>query len=94
MFKPRAVYLFALFFFAMMFLFGFHTNIAMLVQERGLGTTADVSVVASSVSVVSFLVGIAYGKVSKTFGPSTLCIGFGCLSTGMLAVAAFATASR
>ena len=40
-------------------------------------------------SVVSFLVGIAYGKVSKTFGPSTLCIGFGCLSTGMLAVAAF-----
>ena len=43
----------------------------MLVQERGLGTTADVSVVASSVSVVSFLVGIAYGKVSKTFGPST-----------------------
>ena len=88
-FKPRAVYLFALFFFAMMFLFGFHTNIAMLVQERGLGTTADVSVVASSVSVVSFLVGIAYGKVSKTFGPSTLCIGFGCLSAGMLAVAAF-----
>ena len=47
------------------------------------------SVVASSVSVVSFLVGIAYGKVSKTFGPSTLCIGFGCLSAGMLAVAAF-----
>ena len=29
------MYLFALFFFAMMFLFGFHTNIAMLVQADG-----------------------------------------------------------
>nr|WP_260620365.1 MFS transporter [Gordonibacter massiliensis (ex Traore et al. 2017)] len=89
LFKPKAVYLFVLFFFAMMCLYGFHTNIAMLVQERRLGTTADVSVVASCVSIVSFLVGIAYGKLSKAFGAATLCVGFGCLASGMLAVSLF-----
>ena len=89
LFKPKAVYLFVLFFFAMMFLYGFHTNIAMLVGERNLGTTVNVSLVTSSVSVVSFLVGIAYGKLSKTFGPATLCLGFGCLAVGLLAVVVF-----
>ncbi len=83
------MYLFALFFCAMLFLYGFHTNIAMLMQERHLGTTADVSVVTSSISVVSFLVGIAYGKASQKLGRYTLVVGFVCLACGMLAVSLF-----
>ena len=89
LFRPKTVYLFALFFFAMLFLYGFHTNIAMLMQERHLGTTADVSVVTSSISVVSFLVGIAYGKASQKLGRNTLVVGFACLACGMLAVSLF-----
>ena len=89
LFRPKTVYLFALFFCAMLFLYGFHTNIAMLMQERHLGTTADVSVVTSSISVVSFLVGIAYGKASQKLGRYTLVVGFVCLACGMLAVSLF-----
>lgn len=84
LFCPRMVYLFALFFFAMMFLYVFNTNIAMLVKSRGFGTTADVSKITFTVSVVSFLLGIAYGGISKKLGRFTLAVGFGFLAAGML----------
>lgn len=84
LFCPRMVYLFALFFFAMMFLYAFNTNIAMLVKSRGFGTTADVSKITFTVSVVSFLLGIAYGGISKKLGRFTLAVGFGFLAAGML----------
>lgn len=76
LFKPRMVYLFVLFAFAMMFLYGFNTNIAMLVQERGLGNAADVSKIASVVSITSFLLGIIYGKVTEVCGRYTLVAGY------------------
>ena len=88
--KPRMLYLLALFMFAMMFLYGFNTNIAMLVQNRGLGTTADVSKIASAISITSFILGILYGGVSKLCGRYTLVIGFSLLACGML-VASFGT---
>lgn len=88
LFRPRMVYLFALFFFAMMFLYVFNTNIAMLVKSRGLGTTADVSKISFTVSVVSFLLGILYGGISKKLGRFTLTTGFCFLASGML-VASF-----
>ena len=88
LFCPRMVYLFALFFFAMMFLYVFNTNIAMLVKSRGLGTTADVSKISFTVSVVSFLLGILYGGISKKLGRFTLATGFCFLASGML-VASF-----
>lgn len=84
LFSPRMIYLFALFFFAMMFLYVFNTNIAMLVKSRGLGTTADVSKITFTVSIVSFLLGIAYGGVSKKLGRFTLAVGFCFLAAGML----------
>lgn len=84
--KPRVLYLIVLFMFAMMFLYGFNTNIAMLVQDRGLGTTADVSKIASTISVISFVLGILYGGVSKFLGRYTLVAGFGLLACGMLIV--------
>ena len=40
-------------------------------RSAHLGTTADVSVVTSSISVVSFLVGIAYGKASQKSSAAT-----------------------
>lgn len=83
LFRPRMIYLFVLFAFAMMFLYGFNTNIAMLVQERGLGNVADVSKVASLISITSFLLGIAYGKVSKVCGRYTLALGYVLLACGM-----------
>ena len=88
LFRPRMVYLLALFFFAMMFLYVFNTNIAMLVKSRGLGTTADVSKISFTVSVVSFLLGILYGGISKKLGRFTLTTGFFFLASGML-VASF-----
>lgn len=90
LFKPRMVYLFVLFAFAMMFLYGFNTNIAMLVQERGLGNAADVSKIASVVSITSFLLGIIYGKVTEVCGRYTLVAGYVLLACGML-VASFGT---
>lgn len=84
LFCPRMVYLFALFFFAMMFMYTFNTNIAMLVKSRDFGTTADVSKITFTVSIVSFLLGIAYGGISKKLGRFTLAVGFGFLSAGML----------
>lgn len=90
LFRPRMVYLFVLFFFAMMFLYVFNTNIAMLVKSRGLGTTADVSKISFTVSIVSFLAGILYGGISKKLGRFTLATGFCLLASGML-VASFGT---
>lgn len=88
LFKPRMIYLIVLFMVAMVFLYGFNTNIAMLVQERSLGTTSDISKIASTVSIMSFILGILYGKVSKLAGRYTLVLGFILLSCGML-VASF-----
>lgn len=93
LFKPRMVYLIILFGFAMMFLYGFNTNIAMLVQERGLGTTSDISKIASTISIMSFVLGILYGKVSRLAGRYTLVLGFVLLSCGML-IASFGSSLR
>ncbi len=84
--QPRMLYLLILFLFAMMFLYGFSTNIAMLVQDRGLGTTADVSKITSAISITSFVLGVLYGGVSKLCGRYTLAIGFSLLACGMFIV--------
>nr|WP_253904673.1 MFS transporter [Adlercreutzia sp. ZJ473] len=88
--NPRMLYLVVLFMFAMMFLYGFNTNIALLIKSRGLGTTADVSKVAFIVSVVSCCLGVLYGKVLGMMGRYTLTAGFGFLAAGMI-LASFGT---
>ena len=88
LFCSKTIYLFVLFFFAMMFLYVFNTNIAMLIKSRDLGTTADVSKITFTVSIVSFLLGIAYGAISKKLGRFTLTMGFCFLASGMF-VASF-----
>ena len=84
--RPRVVYLFVLFFFAMMCLYGYYTNIALLVQERQLGNTADIAGISSTISIVSLILGVLYGAVSRRLGRFTLTVGFGLLSLGMLVV--------
>ncbi|MCI2241265.1 MFS transporter [Adlercreutzia faecimuris] len=84
--RPRVVYLFVLFFFAMMCLYGYYTNIALLVQERSLGTTADIAGISSTISIASLVLGALYGLVSKRLGRFTLTVGFGLLACGMLVV--------
>ncbi len=88
LFAPKTVYLFILFFFAMMFMYGYYTNIALLVQDRQLGNTADIAAISSTISVVSLVLGMGYGAVSKLLGRYTLMTGFGLLSCGMFIVAA------
>lgn len=86
--NARTVYLFGLLFFAMAFLYTFHTNIALLVQDKGLGTTADVSKITFAVSIASFAVGLLYGKILKMMGRYTLAVGFAFLSIGFVTVVA------
>ncbi|MCI8468155.1 MAG: MFS transporter [Eggerthellaceae bacterium] len=85
--RPKMIYLLVIFFFAMMCLYGYYTNIAMLVQERQLGTTADVAGISSTISIVSLVLGVLYGAVSKRLGRFTLAVGFALLSCGMIVVA-------
>lgn len=84
--RPRVVYLFVLFFFAMMCLYGYYTNIALLVQERQLGTTADIAGISSVISLSSLVLGALYGLVSKRLGRFTLTVGFALLACGMFVV--------
>lgn len=84
LFKPRMVYLILVFMFAMVFIYGFNANIAMLIQSKNLGTTVDISKIASTISIMSFLLGIAYGKVSRLAGRYTLTLGFSLLSAGIV----------
>ncbi len=84
---PKIIYLLVLFSVAAMLLYGYYTNIALLVQERQLGNTADIAAVSSTVSIVSCILGIAYGIVSKTLKRFTLMTGFIILSAGMIIVA-------
>lgn len=82
--NPSAIYLFVLFFVATMFSYGFHTNVALLVSDRDLGSTMDVSFVTSTISITSFLLGVAYGATINRLGKSTLAIGFVLLACGMV----------
>lgn len=84
---PKCIYIFILFFFAMLFGFAFHTNIAMLVSEKNLGTVIDISVISAILNIVSFIIGICYGKIVKTMRRYTLFIGFLILAAGFFIVA-------
>lgn len=84
LFNVRTLYLFVLLMVAMMLLYGFNTNIALLMRDRGLGTSADVSKIASLVSIVSCCLGILYGKVVGALGRYTLTAGFALLAAGMV----------
>ena len=82
--RPRVIYLFALFFCAMMFMYGFHANSAMLIADNGLGTTQNAAAITSTVSVCSFVIALSYGNVVKALGRYTLVVGFALLGTGLL----------
>lgn len=82
--QPKAMYLFALFFFASLFLYGYYTNIALLVQGASLGGTAEVSGITSIISACSLVVGVSYGLLSKLLGRYTLTSGFALLALGMV----------
>lgn len=84
--KPRMIYLCAVFFVGGICLFGFHANIAMLVSERGLGATVDVAKVTSTVSIVSLVLSILYGKVSTKLGRYTLIAAFVFAAFGILVI--------
>ena len=87
LFDTKFIYLLGLFFFAMMFMFGFDQNIAMLADERNLGNAADVSRITAMNSVTAFLVALAYGKISKLLGKAKLAIGLSLISIGFFFVA-------
>ncbi|MEC4272658.1 MFS transporter [Adlercreutzia sp. R25] len=82
--RPKVIYLFALFFTASLFLYGYYTNIALHVQGASLGTPADVSVATCTISVVSLVVGVFYGALSRKLGRFTLTFGFAVLALGMV----------
>lgn len=85
--KPRMIYLIVLFLFAMMFMYGFSTNIAMLVKSRGLGNTADVSKITSSIGIIACIIGVLYGAIMKRTRRFTLSVAFFLLACGMFVVA-------
>lgn len=85
--RPRVIYLFAIFCIAMMCLYGYYTNIAMLVQERGFGNTADIAVIQSVISGASLVIGVLYGVITKKLGRFTLATGYAILAVGMFVVA-------
>ena len=82
--KPRSVYLFALFFFAAICMFGWHTNIAMLIQDSGLGSTEESARITSTISMCSLVVALSYGVITKYCGRYTLAIGFALLGSGLV----------
>lgn len=88
--KPNVLYLFALFMIATMFSFSFHSNIAMMVSEKGLGDASDVSMITSLNYLVAFVLGMGYGKLSSFARDKTLALGFALLAAG-LAISAFAS---
>lgn len=90
LFTPKVVYLLLLFMVAALFSFAFHSNIAMMVGEKDMGTSADVSKITSLNYLVAFVLGITYGKLSGVMKDRTLAFGFAILAIG-LAIASFST---
>lgn len=85
--KPSVLYLFALFLCAMICTYAFNSNIAMLVEEKGLGNTVDVAKITSMASAASFVLAISYGEVTNILGRYTLPTGFALASIGMMVTA-------
>lgn len=85
--KPETMYLYAMFLLAMMFMFVFRTNIALLVQDRGLGTTVDVATLTAITSIASCILGILYGKVSGKLGRYAFTTGLFVLACGVAVIA-------
>ena len=90
LFTPKVVYLLLLFMMAALFSFSFHSNIAMMVGEKGMGTSADVSKITSLNYLVAFVLGITYGKLSGVMKDRTLTFGFAVLALGLL-IASFSS---
>lgn len=82
-------YLLLLFVFAAMFQFSFYSNIAMTIAEKNFGSSVEASQVTATIYVVSFVLGVSFGKVSGFLKDSTLAVGFGLEAVGLL-TAAFA----
>ncbi|MBQ3105896.1 MAG: MFS transporter, partial [Eggerthellaceae bacterium] len=72
----RMIYLCCVFFVGGICLFGFHSNIAMLVSEKGLGNTADIAKITSTLNIMSLVVAVLYGKLSAKLGRFTLIAAF------------------
>lgn len=86
-FSGGTVYLLLLFVFAAMCQFSFYSNIAMAVAEKGFGSSVEASQVTATIYVLSFVLGVFFGKVSGTLKDSTLAVGFGLEAVGLLAAA-------
>jgi MFS family permease len=86
-FNRGTIYLLLLVIFAAIFQFSFFSNIAMTVAEKNFGTSIETSQITAVIYIVSFVLGISFGKVSGALKDSTLAVGFGLEAVGLLTAA-------
>lgn len=84
---PSFFYACFIFFFVSLFNFTFQSNIAMLVNEKGLGEVVSVAVINAMLQLCSFVIGVLYGKIVKQCKCWTLPMGFILLAAGFAIVA-------
>ena len=84
---PALAYACLIFFAVSVFNFAFQSNIAMLVSEKGFGEVVDTAAITAMLQIASFVVGVFYGKIAKTFRNYVLLPGLALQAVGFLAVA-------
>ena len=72
----------------MLFFYLGPTNISMLVEERGTGSTAVAGIAASLILFGGFLTGVFFGKIAGKMRKYTVSLGFLLLSTGYFLICA------
>ena len=84
---PALAYACLMFFAVSMFNVAFQSNIAMLISEKGFGEVVDAAAITAMLQIASFVVGVFYGKIAKTFRDYVLLPGLALQAIGFAAVA-------
>ena len=87
LFTPTLVYACFVFFAVSLFNFAFQSNIAMLINEKGFGEVVDAAAITAMLQIASFVVGVFYGTIAKTFRRYVLLPGLALLAAGFLVTA-------
>lgn len=87
LFTPALVYACFIFFAVSLFNFAFQSNIAMLINEKGFGEVVDAAAITAMLQIASFVVGVFYGTIAKTFRRYVLLPGLALLAAGFLVTA-------
>lgn len=82
--NSKTLYLLVIFSLATVLSFAWHANISMMIADKGLGSSADVSKITSMNYVIAFCIGLAYGKLTNVLKRFTLIASFALLAIGML----------